>query len=302
MTPNINDGQSGTPAAVDGRRTADATQQPRVGPPDEPPATDLVAAAARPGVDPCDVACAAMPAQVFGDLTPPEEGWLHGHVAGCGSCAVELDRFARTGAVLDRVHASAVALAVPPPFRRGRPAVYARLESPVGSLLVAASDVGLCEIDFAGDGIEGTMERFRRRLIARGFDPQPVPDVCGAGEAAAAEATMVDVAAQLRQYFAGRRDRFDLPLDFAGVSPFTRAVLEATAEVPFGRLDTYRAIAGRVGKPAATRAVGSALGRNPIPVVVPCHRIVRTGGALGGYTGGLRIKERLLALEGVTLV
>ncbi len=114
-------------------------------------------------------------------------------------------------------------------------------------------------------------------------------------------AVVSNAARQLHEYFGGHRERFDLPLDFTGVSPFTRTVLEATTEVPFGRLDTYRGIASRVGKPSATRAVGNALGRNPIPVVVPCHRIVRSDASLGGYTGGLQIKQRLLALEGVTL-
>ncbi|MEA2584044.1 MAG: methylated-DNA-[protein]-cysteine S-methyltransferase, partial [Thermomicrobiales bacterium] len=87
----------------------------------------------------------------------------------------------------------------------------------------------------------------------------------------------------------------------SGVSPFTRSVLTATAEVPYGRLSTYRDIAQQVGRPSATRAVGNALGRNPIPVIVPCHRIVRSDASLGGYTGGLEIKERLLSLEGVYL-
>jgi methylated-DNA-[protein]-cysteine S-methyltransferase len=78
-------------------------------------------------------------------------------------------------------------------------------------------------------------------------------------------------------------------------------VLKATAEVPFGHLTSYRGIAERIGQPGATRAVGNALGRNPIPVIIPCHRIVRSDSSLGGYTGGIQIKEKLLALEGALL-
>ena len=284
------DGQPGDPAttAVPNRRH-----------PNDPSVVDVIAAASRPGVDPCDVAYDAMPAHLLGDLTPPEHDWLLGHTADCRWCANQLDRFERATAALDRLHHHLVVGAAPPtpPLPRRRRAGYARLESPVGPLYVAASDAGLCEIDFAEHESE---ETFRRRLVARGFDPRPVQEAApDPGEAGCA--VIGDAAHQLREYFGGERDRFDLPLDFTGVSPFTRAVLEATAEVPFGRLDTYREIARRVGKPSATRAVGNALGRNPIPVVVPCHRIVRSDASLGGYTGGSHIKQRLLALEGVTL-
>jgi O-6-methylguanine DNA methyltransferase len=85
------------------------------------------------------------------------------------------------------------------------------------------------------------------------------------------------------------------------MAPFQRAVLEATTTVPFGHVDTYAGIARKIGKPGATRAVGNALGRNPIPVIVPCHRVIRSDATIGGYTGGLGIKHRLLAIEGVTL-
>ena len=291
------DGQSGDPATALGVIAAD--DPPNRRPPDPGP-VDPMAAAAAPEVDPCDVAWAAMPAHLLGDLTPPEDDWLLHHTAGCGWCANELQSFERAAGALDRLHQGLQIGAVPPapPFPRReerRRAGYARLESPVGPLFVAASEAGLCEIDFAEHETE---ESFRRRLVARGFDPRPVPDTCEAG---AEWATLVDAAAQLKEYFGRRRHRFDLPLDFTGVTPFTRSVLEATAGVPFGRLDTYRGIAAKVAKPTATRAVGNALGRNPIPVVVPCHRVVRSDHTLGGYTGGLQIKQDLLALEGVTL-
>ena len=97
----------------------------------------------------------------------------------------------------------------------------------------------------------------------------------------------------------GRRDRFDIPLDWRLTSPFQQRVLRATAAIPFGQTRTYAEIAVAAGNPGAARAAGTALGRNPMPVVVPCHRILRGGGALGGYTGGLERKRMLLRIEGV---
>lgn len=274
---------------------------------DEPPASTTVAptgiwpdigiitAAHQPGVDPCDVACDAMPGHVVGDLTPPEMDWLLDHTSDCAYCANLLNGYERVDDALERLVAPvAMVEASPPPLPflpSPRRASYGTIDSPVGPLLVAVTEAGVCEIGFARSESEA---EFRGRLAARGLTP--VPDLDEASAATGGQAI-----AQLREYFAGRRNRFDVPLDFAGVTPFTRAVLDATAEVPFGRLSTYRDIAARIGKPGATRAVGNALGRNPIPVIVPCHRVVRSGGSLGGYTGGIAIKERLLALEGSAL-
>lgn len=103
---------------------------------------------------------------------------------------------------------------------------------------------------------------------------------------------------QIREYLSGGRREFDLPLNLARVSEFDRAVLMATAEIPFGEVASYGEIAGRIGRPAAARAVGGALGRNPLPLVLPCHRVIRSDGELGGYAGGRERKERLLRLEG----
>jgi methylated-DNA-[protein]-cysteine S-methyltransferase len=247
-------------------------------------ASDLRSAASRPGVDACDVACEAMPGYVIGDLTPPDEVWLRSHTAECSYCNKELNRFEHLDEILDRLH-DAPADPPPPRFLSSRTSArYGQVESPVGRLFVATTDAGVCEIGFATSETEAA---FRHRLEGRGFAPEPD------------QAAVDRVAAQLHEYFGGRRNDFDLPLDFAGITPFTRAVLAATSEVPFGHLSTYREIARRVGSPKATRAVGNALGRNPIPVIVPCHRIVRSDSTLGGYTGGLSIKQQLLALEGV---
>jgi O-6-methylguanine DNA methyltransferase len=277
----------------------------------ESPAIDILAAAARPDTDPCDVACDAMPAHLVGDLTPPEDAWLLAHTDICSYCRNVLHRYERVDEMLDRLQRYLDPLPAPPPFRppvsartdhprrlahgadasaAHRRASYGTLESPVGPLRVAVSDAGVCEIGFAENETEA---EFRYRLEERGFAPEPCLE-WDLGPAGVARVTR-----QLEEYFTGRRDRFDLPLDFAGVSPFTRSVLNATTAVPFGHLATYRDIAQQIGAPRATRAVGNALGRNPIPVIVPCHRIVRSDATLGGYTGGLGIKKRLLAIEGV---
>jgi len=104
---------------------------------------------------------------------------------------------------------------------------------------------------------------------------------------------------ELDEYFAGRREHFDLALDWALVrTRFTIGVLRATAQIPFGATCSYREIASAAGSPSAFRAAGNALGANPIPIVVPCHRVLAAGGRLGGYTGGLERKRLLLSLEG----
>jgi methylated-DNA-[protein]-cysteine S-methyltransferase len=103
---------------------------------------------------------------------------------------------------------------------------------------------------------------------------------------------------QLDEYFAGSRRRFEFPIDWRLMHGFGRDVLRVTAHIPYGKVSTYGDVAVRTGRPKASRAVGNALGANPMPIVIPCHRVVRTGGGLGGYTGGVQRKERLLQLEG----
>ncbi len=259
------------------------------------PVDRLAARASGPGAHPCDRALAAMPARVLGDLDPGDAAWLLDHVATCRSCGRELEAFMNldtlVGLALEYGEAPAPAVRLP----RTRPvAWFARCDSPIGPLLMAASENGLCELTF--EGFRG-VDEVRDLLAERDFDARPA----GPETPAVPSATLVRAAEQLAEYFDHTRTRFDLPLDFQGVTPFTRSVLDATASVPFGRLETYRGIASRIGKPGASRAVGNALGRNPLPVVVPCHRVVATGGGIGGYTGGLAIKERLLSLEGARL-
>ena len=155
--------------------------------------------------------------------------------------------------------------------------------SPVGELLVAVTPRGLAAVAFEGDDRDRVLDRLARELSPRVL--------------MAARATD-DARRELDVYFRGARHHFDLRLDRRLMSPFARDVLGATARVPFGRLATYGEIAGRIGRPKAARAVGAALGANPIPIVVPCHRVIGAGGNLTGYGGGLPRKELLLRLEG----
>lgn len=149
------------------------------------------------------------------------------------------------------------------------------VNSPVGPLLVHGTAEGLQEIRFADEAA-----------------PEPTPTD------PAAQAILERARAQLTEYFAGARRRFDLPLAPAGTA-FQRRVWAALREIPYGHTESYGELAARLGKPTAARAVGLANGRNPLPVVVPCHRVIGTDGSLTGYAGGLAIKRQLLELEGV---
>lgn len=113
------------------------------------------------------------------------------------------------------------------------------------------------------------------------------------------DAVLTACAAQLTAYFAGKRRRFELPLAAQG-TPFQQSVWDALADIPYGELRSYRDIARGIGNPAAVRAVGAANGRNPLPIVVPCHRVIGSNGTLTGFAGGLEVKKYLLELEGAT--
>ncbi len=163
----------------------------------------------------------------------------------------------------------------------------ARVDSPIGELFVAVTPRGLACVAFEDEDRDEVLVRLARELSPRILE-----------HAAATDA----VRRELEEYFAGERRRFEVRLDRRLIHGIAREVLAATARVPFGRTTTYGELAGKIGNPKAARAVGNALGSNPIPIVVPCHRVLRTGGALGGYAGGLARKERLLRLEGVLAV
>jgi len=159
---------------------------------------------------------------------------------------------------------------------------YDRLESPLGPLWVAITPKGVATIHYGAEPPESEL----RRLV-RVYGPGIVPDHRRSGP----------LARELDQYFRGKRRTFDIAADLSGLTPFQRRVLAQTAKIAFGDLLTYRAIAARIGNERASRAVGGAVGANPIPIIVPCHRVIATDGSLGGYAGGLDAKRTLLAIE-----
>jgi methylated-DNA-[protein]-cysteine S-methyltransferase len=157
---------------------------------------------------------------------------------------------------------------------------YDVVPSPVGDLFIASTPRGLCRISYTVEGTDDTVARvFGARMLRSPLD---------------------DVRRELDEYFEGKRRDFDLPLDLR-VAPFHEAVLLELARVPYGQVDTYGHLAALVGRPKAARAVGTVMNRNPIPIVLPCHRIVGANGSLTGYAGGLPTKRHLLELEGATL-
>lgn len=144
------------------------------------------------------------------------------------------------------------------------------VDSPVGPLMITMTNRELTQLHFCGD------------------EQSPL-DVPMSG----------DIVDQLADYFAGTLREFTVPVDLAAASEFTRRVLEATARIPYGETRTYGEIAMAIGSPGATQAVGNALGANPIPIVIPCHRVIRADGSMGWFTGGPHIKRKLLDIEGV---
>jgi methylated-DNA-[protein]-cysteine S-methyltransferase len=165
---------------------------------------------------------------------------------------------------------------------------YARLDSPVGALLLAATPSGLVRIAYLDDVREaGTTEDAVLAALAARVSPRML----------AAPAKLDEPRRELDEYFAGRRRTFGLALDWRLMSQFGRQVLAATARIPYGSVSTYGEVAMEAGSPRGSRAAGNALGANPLPIVIPCHRVLRSGGTIGGYTGGLDRKRTLLALE-----
>jgi len=151
------------------------------------------------------------------------------------------------------------------------------IDSPLGDIILAATEQGLAGVWFdAQQHVHDTT----------GWQTDPShPVLCNA-------------AVQLTAYFAGERSEFKLPLDLSHGTPFQQAIWQALLGIPHGQTTSYGALGARIGKPSAVRAVGAAVGRNPISVIVPCHRVIGMNGALTGYAGGLHRKTALLTLEG----
>ncbi len=160
---------------------------------------------------------------------------------------------------------------------------FATEDSPLGPLTVFVTPAGLLRISYQDEPLAATLQETADRVSPRILEAPERTDA---------------VRRELDEYFAGSRHSFDVPLDWRLVRGFAREVLRATSRVPFGAVTTYQEVATVAGSPRAYRAAGNALGSNPIPIVVPCHRVVHSGGGLGGYTGGIARKEYLLTLEG----
>ena len=164
---------------------------------------------------------------------------------------------------------------------------YAEVDSPIGPLAVASTPRGLVRIAFDNQSVDSFAEELAAKLSPRVMR---------------APRRLDEVRRELDQYFEGNRKEFEVPIDWSLTHGFFRKVLRHTARIGYGSVGTYAEMAQKAGSPRAVRAAGNALGSNPIPIVVPCHRVLRTGGGLGGYGGGLERKEFLLRLEGVLAV
>jgi methylated-DNA-[protein]-cysteine S-methyltransferase len=159
---------------------------------------------------------------------------------------------------------------------------YASIATPLGELLVAATPIGIVRVAFAAEHDEQVLDELARRLSPRILRVPRLVD---------------EARQQLDGYFAGKRRAFDLPLDWRLTGSFRRRVLDAASHIPYGNTRSYREIAREAGNAAAVRAAGTALATNPLPIIVPCHRVLRSDGGLGGYRGGLDAKRQLLILE-----
>ena len=159
---------------------------------------------------------------------------------------------------------------------------YRTVDTPVGTLLLAATLTGLVRVAYEREGFEAVLENLAGTVSPRLLESPSRLDAASR---------------QLEEYFAGRRRRFDLPVDLAHLTGFRRTVLTYLPGIDYGQTATYGAVAAAVHNPKAVRAVGTACATNPLPLVIPCHRVVRSDGAVGGYLGGSETKRELLELE-----
>lgn len=162
--------------------------------------------------------------------------------------------------------------------------LYDWTDAPFGKVFLAKTLRGLCRVSFRRKEDELVDDLEKHDLLPEKGGAELDPE-----------------RKQFDEYFEGKREHFDLPVDIRWGTPFQRKVLEAANEIPFGSCECYTDIAERIGRPKAQRAVGNALGNNPVAIVIPCHRVVSAHGGLGGYTGGLDIKRTLMDIEGIQL-
>jgi len=223
---------------------------------------------------PCWVSEQGVLAFVEGDLEPEAELAVARHLAECEECR---DQAAEFRALEDAIASGVAAVALR----------WHAFGTPFGRMYVAAGEGGLVRVSWAPPGDDAWVRELEDRFPDRPVVHEPEDPVLLAAER------------QLHEYFAGEREDFELPIDLDALPRFSRRVLDALQhEVGFGQVVAYSELARRIGRPRAARAVGNAVGRNPVAIVVPCHRVVRSDGSLGGYGGGVEFKERLLTIEG----
>jgi methylated-DNA-[protein]-cysteine S-methyltransferase len=226
---------------------------------------------------------------ILGDASSEERSWAAGHAKKCPSCraAVDRDRWLEAAFLIEPQSAergfAGAHRRLAQMFKQRR-AYCCQVDGPFGPVYLARTDRGVCRVSF-----RRTEDDFMRELERR----ELLPDW--------ASSKLTREMSELEGYFEGRSKRFRVPIDLRWVTPFQRKVLNATARVPFGEVVSYSDIARRIGNPAARRAVGGALGKNPVAIVIPCHRVVAADGSIGGYTGGLDIKRALMRIEGISL-
>jgi len=234
-------------------------------------------------------------AAATGEAAPPAAERVEAHVAACNPCRDDFERYRAIDVAVGSLRAAAPPADDAEAARRRliarladiktRIVHYGTVESPLGPILIGQSEHGVALVEYLGrDGVAGS-----RLFRTGGVEPRRDG------------AELKRRGRELLDYLAGRRTRLDWPLDLRGArSDFERAVLEATAAVPYGAVESYRGIAGDLGRPEAVRAVAQALRHNPLPIVVPCHRIIGSGGHLVGYAGNrVGLKKQLLTMEGV---
>ncbi len=234
-------------------------------------------------------------AAALGEASAPAARRVGEHVERCGPCREDLDRYRTIDRLADGLRRAPVPADAMAAFSRALDARLAELRrrlvayrifpSPLGRILIARSEQGVVLVEYLRRGsAPGRLQRLS--------GIEPVRD----------GADLEALYRELVAYLAGRRTALAWPLDLRLASGFQRAVLEATASLPYGAVTSYARIAAEVGKPGAVRAVAQALRWNPVPIAVPCHRIVGSAGALVGYAGDrLTLKQRLLVLEGVPI-
>jgi methylated-DNA-[protein]-cysteine S-methyltransferase len=175
----------------------------------------------------------------------------------------------------------------------GRRVWWLTRDTPFGPMHVAASPAGVSAV-----ALGESAEQFVARLARGGAAVAPADPDAGGEVPSAAGALLEQASRQLEEYLAGKRCEFDVPVDLSGATAFDRRVLAAMAAIPYGETRSYGALARAIGSPRASRAVGHACGRNPVPLLLPCHRVVRSDGSLAGFgAGGVGVKAALLALE-----